>query len=164
MNPDRDKQLEAAIHRELKALPELRAPDLLVSSVLAALGQRSMNSWYRRSWQTWTKSLRWGYLVVGMLLFCGFCYAGWRVSRVEAVASAVQDVGIWFSFLNAVCNTLGVLWSSFYLVVKNLGAGFLVASLLGLGLGYAACLGLGTLYLRLAMAASQPVNTRRVPD
>ena len=43
MNPDYDKQLEAAISRELKAMPELAAPGGLANRVMRVIA-RSRNS------------------------------------------------------------------------------------------------------------------------
>jgi len=53
MNSDYEKRLEAEIDRELKALPELRAPTTLLVRVRSAVAQRAAVPWYRQSWQMW---------------------------------------------------------------------------------------------------------------
>lgn len=154
MNSDYDRQLEAEISRELKNLPDLRAPDSLVRRVTTALEWHSDLPWYRRSWQTWPASLQWPSLLVLLMLFAGLCFANWKLSHAETVVLAMRRVGNWFSAFSTIGNTLNVLWGSAILVVKKLGMGFTIACLVALGLGYAVCLGLGTIYMRVALAAS----------
>jgi hypothetical protein len=152
MNPDYDKQLEAAISRELKALPELAAPTALASRVMAAIEQRTRVPWYRRSWQTWPVALQAASLVVLLTLFGGLCYGGWELSQAEATTLALHRVGGWFSGLNVIGNTFNVLLNAAVVVVKKLGTGFIVTGLIIVCLGYALCVGLGTVYYRLAFA------------
>jgi hypothetical protein len=152
MNPDYDKRLEAAISRELKALPELAAPGVLASRVMAALEQRARVPWYRRSWQRWPVAWQAASLVVLLALFGGLCLAGWELSQAEATTFALHRVGEWFSGLSMIENTFNVLVSATVLVVKKLGTGFIVTCLVAAGIGYAMCVGLGTVYFRLAFA------------
>jgi len=152
MNPDYDKQLDATISRELKALPELAAPGVLANRVMAALGQRARLPWYRRSWQMWPVNLQAVSLVVLLALFGGLCLAGWELSQAEATTFALHRVGEWFSGLSMIENTFNVLESAAVLVVKKLGTGFIVTCLVAAGIGYAMCVGLGTVYFRLAFA------------
>jgi hypothetical protein len=152
MNPDYDKQLDATISRELKALPELAAPGVLANRVMAALGQRARLPWYRRSWQMWPVNLQAVSLVVLLALFGGLCLAGWELSQAEATVFALHRVGEWFSGLSMIENTFNVLASAAVLVVKKLGTGFIVTCLVAAGIGYAMCVGLGTVYFRLAFA------------
>ena len=152
MNLDYDKQLEAAISRELKALPELMAPGALANRVMAAIGQRARVPWYRRSWQTWPVALQAASLVVLLVLFGGLCLGGWQLSQAETTTLALHRVGEWFSGLSMIQNTFNVLVNAGVLVVKKLGTGFIVACLVAVGTGYAMCVGLGTVYFRLAFA------------
>jgi hypothetical protein len=152
MNSDYDKQLEAAISRELKALPELAAPGVLANRVMAALDQRARVPWYRCSWQMWPVVLQTASLVVLLALFGGLCLAGWELSQAEATTFALHRVGEWFSGISMIENTFNVLVSAAVLVVKELGTGFIITCLVAAGIGYAMCVGLGTVYFRLAFA------------
>jgi hypothetical protein len=152
MNPDYDKQLEAAISRELKALPELVAPDALANRVMGAIGQRARVPWYCRSWQTWPVALQAAALVVLLALFGGLCFGGWQLSQTETASFALHRVEEWFSGLSMIQNTFNVLVNAAVLVVKKLGTGFIVTCLVAAGIGYAMCVGLGTVYFRLAFA------------
>jgi len=152
MNPDYNKQLEAAISRELKALPELTAPAVLANRVMATLEQRARVPWYPRSWQTWPVAMQAASLVVLLALFGGLCLGGWQLSQTGTATLALHRVGEWFSGLSMIGNTFNVLVSAAVLVVKKLGTGVIATCLVAAGIGYAMCVGLGTVYFRLAFA------------
>ena len=150
MNSNDDKQLESAIRRELKALPELTAPASIANHVMAAIELRQNVAWYRRSWTTWPAALQFTALTAMLALFGGLCFAGWELSHAQTVSQMAHRVGQWFSSLSTVGNLLNILASSVALVVKKLGTPFIVACLVAAGLGYAIFLSLGTVYFRLA--------------
>jgi hypothetical protein len=152
MNPDYENQLEAAISRELKALPELSAPGALANRVMAAIKQRARVPWYRRSWQTWPVALQAAALVILLALFGGLCVAGWQLSQTGTATLALRRVGEWFAGLGVIQNIFNVLANAAVLVVKKLGTGVIVACLVAAGTAYAMCIGAGTVYFRLAFA------------
>jgi hypothetical protein len=152
MNSDYDRQLEAAISRELKALPEVAAPGVLANRVMAALDQRARVPWYRCSWQTWPVVLQTVSLIVLLALFGGLCFGGWQLSQAEATTFTLHRVGEWFSGISMIENTFNVLVNAAVLVVKKLGTGFIITCLVAAGIGYAMCVGLGTVYFRLVFA------------
>jgi hypothetical protein len=157
MNPDYDKQLEAAISRELKALPELAAPTALANRVMAAIEQRARVPWYRRSWQMWPVALQAASLVVLLALFGGLCFGGWQLSQTGTATLALHRAGEWVSGLSVIQNTFNVLVNAAVVVVKKLGTGFVVACLVMVGTGYAMCIGAGTVYYRLGFAKRQEI-------
>jgi hypothetical protein len=152
MNSNDDQQLELAISRELKALPELTAPASVANRVLAAIELRLNVPWYRRAWVMWPVAWRMASLAAMLMLFSGLCFAGWEVSRTEPIMSAMHRAGQWFSRLNMIGSVMNILAGSAALVVKKLSTIFIVACLVAAGLGYAIFLGLGTVYFRLAFA------------
>ena len=156
MNSNSQDPLAAEITRELTSLPELQAPETLVPRVLAALQRRSLQPWYRRSWQTWPAGLQWACLLVLLGVFGGCCFAGWKLSHTEPATLAWQRITSWISAAGAIVNALDVLIGSVLLMFKKLGIGFVIAFLAALGFAYALCLGLGTFYVRIAAAASAP--------
>ena len=154
MNPDYDKQLEAAISRELKALPELAAPGALANRVMAAIGQRARVTWYRRSWQTWPLALQ-GVLLVGLLAaFALLCFGGWQLAHFTMLTPAAREVSGWFSLVNAVWNAANTLATALGLAFRSLGPAVITGIAVMLLASYAACVGLGTVYWRLAFCAS----------
>jgi hypothetical protein len=152
MNSNHDKQLELEINRELKALPELTAPDSLTNRVLAAIEYRSNVPWYRQSWETWPDILRATSFAAMLVLFGALCLGGWELSQTEMFAQATQRAGHWFSEVNTIGNIFNILASSAVLVIKKLGTTFIIGAVVGIGLGYAMFLGLGAACFRLAFA------------
>jgi hypothetical protein len=152
MNSEQEKELELEIGRELKRLPELPAPALLVRRVMVAIEQRRALPWYHQPWQNWPLPLRVAALALLSVMFGGLCVVSWQLTRAAGVSAAIQEVGGLFSGLNTVWNILNVLLGSVVLVAKHLGTGFIIGCVVLAGLGYAMCVGLGTAWLRLALA------------
>ena len=152
MNLENDRQLELAISRELKSLPELAAPASLANRVMAAIESRIRVPWYRRPWVTWPVALRMASLATMLALFGGLCFAGWELSQTETILSATHRGAQWFSGLNTIGSLFNILAGSVVLVLKKLGVVFIIACLVAAGLGYAMFMGLGTVYFRLAFA------------
>ncbi len=152
MNENENSQLEAAVDRELKALPSLRAPQRLLTRVMATIEQRATSPWYRRDWQAWPLPLQVISMSVLMVAFAGLCFESWQLVHVPAVVSATSEASGWFRMLGRCASTLGVLANALVLAVRSLGPLTLSGIVMALVLGYAACIGFGTLYLRLAFA------------
>ena len=152
MNSDFEKELEARIDRELKALPPLHAPALLVPRVMAAITGRAPAPWYRRAWQTWPVVWRAVSLAVLVAAFGGLCFAGWELTHGASFAMVTQRVGGWLSAFSVVWRTVSVLGDAARLAVTQIGSGFIIAGLVVAALGYAAVLALGTACARLAFA------------
>jgi len=152
MNENKNSQLEAAVDRELKALPNLRAPQTLLPRVMAVIEQRAGLPWYRRAWQTWPLPLQAVSMLVLLVAFAGLCLGSWQLVHAPAVASATSEASGWFRTLSRSLSTLGVLANALVLAVRSLGPLVLLGIMMALLLGYAACVGFGTLYVRLAFA------------
>jgi hypothetical protein len=152
MNENRNFQLEAAVDRELKALPRLRAPQALLPRVMAVIEQRAGSPWYRRAWQTWSLPLQAVSMLVLMVAFAGLCLGSWQLVHAPAVASATSEASGCFRMLSTILSTLGVLANALALAVRSLGPLVLFGIMMALLLGYAVCVGFGTLYVRLAFA------------
>jgi hypothetical protein len=152
MNENENLQLEAAIDRELKALPNLHAPQTLLPRVMAMIEQHVVLPWHRRAWQTWPLPLQVVSMLVLLLAFGGLCFESWQLVHAPAVASAASEASGWFRKLSTSLNTLAVLANALALAVRSLGPLVLTGIVMALGLGYAACVGFGTMYLRLAFA------------
>jgi hypothetical protein len=152
MNPHDEKLLEAAISRELKALPNLRAPSSLATRVMATIEQRTAVPWYRRDWQTWPLALQTVSMAVLLTAFGGLCFLSWQFVRTPDFAAATSQAGSLFASLGVLWNVAGSLKNALLLAVQSLNPLFLIGCGVALTLGYAMCLGLGTLYVRLGLA------------
>ena len=152
MNEHEKSRLEAAVDRELKALPDLRAPQRLLPRVMAVIEQRAVLPWYRRAWQTWPLPLQVVSMLALLTAFSGLCFGSWQLVHAPAVAAATSEASGWFRTLSRSLSTLGVLANALVLAVRSLGPLALSGIVMALLLGYAACVGFGTLYVRLAFA------------
>ena len=152
MNENKNPQLEAAVDHELKALPNLRAPQTLLPRVMAVIEQRALLPWYRRAWQTWPRALQVVSMLILLVAFAGLCFGSWQLVHAPAVASATREASGWIRMLSTTLSTLGVLANALAVAVRSLGPLVLFGIMMALLLGYAACVGFGTLYVRLAFA------------
>ncbi len=152
MNSQDEKQLEASITRELKALPNLRAPSSLKGRVLATIEQRQALPWYRQAWQHWPLPVQAAATVALLAAFAGVCFGSWYLVRTPDFAVASGKAGSLFSGFGALWNALGLLKSGVWMAVKSLHPALLLGCGTALALGYAMCLGLGTVYVRLGFA------------
>lgn len=146
------RQLEAEIDRELRSLPELRAPLTLERRVRAALQDRVALPWYKQSWEMWPKPLRVGTLAFLLGCFAMVCLASWQLTRAAGFSNAMQEVGETFSGVTALWNAFTAVVYAILLVIKHLGTPVIVALCIFAAAGYAACLGLGTMFYRMAFA------------
>jgi hypothetical protein len=152
MNSDYDRELEAAISRELKGLPELNAPSGLMAQVLSRIQQPPALPWYQQPWDCWpaaTKALSFAMLLA---MFGGLCFGLWQLPPAGALETASQWLGERFAGFNVLGDTLRVLAEAGLLVVRKLGPGFVVACAMVSTFSYFACIGIGTVIVRYARA------------
>lgn len=152
MNPRDDKQLEAAISRELKALPDLRAPSSLAARVMATIEQRQAAPWYRQPWQNWPLPLQAVATVALLASFSALCFLSWQFVRTPDFAAAAGKAGSLFAGFGVIWKAFAVLKSALFLAVKAVNPAILIGCGVAFALGYAMCLGLGTVYVRLGFA------------
>jgi hypothetical protein len=158
MNSEYEKQLEAAIDRELKSLPELSAPRALASQVLAMLAARSALPWYRQPWQAWPLALRAGSLAVLLAALGGLYFAACIFTESAPVATAAQECNHWLAGLAALWRGLNTLPGVLGSVLNYAGPRFLGACVVAVALAYAACIAAATCYYRLGFARSKNGN------
>ena len=152
MSLEFEKKLEAAVDRELKALPEIPAPTTLIARVMATIELRAALPWFRRAWHTWPGPLRGLFLVTMLALFGGICFGGWEATHTATFGLAVHKAGDWFSGFSAIYTALNALAGAIVALIKQINSVVLIAFLCAAGLGYALFLALGTVYVRLAFA------------
>src|SRR5438270_920477 len=139
MFPDYHNRLEAAIDRELKALPEIPAPPTLILRVLRAIARRQALPWFRRAWQTWPVSLRVLSFALLAVLFSGLCFGVWNLSTA-GFAEASQRYGSMFSSLAAVVTAI---FGSLAAAVSQVPRAVLIGCAAAVVFGYAMCVALG---------------------
>jgi hypothetical protein len=152
MNPEYEERLAAEIDRELKSLPELRAPSTLMRRVSAAIEQRHRLPWYWQSWEAWPVPLRAAALLVLTAFFASLCLGVWKLPDTESYSVASRHAAGWFTGLTTLWNALNALVATLAQAAQQLGRGFLIGGLAAVGLAWAMCLGVGTACVRLAFA------------
>src|SRR4051812_7838352 len=149
---EHDPKLEAGLHQQLRALPDLHAPGTLIPHVLAALQARAALPWWQRPWSQWPQRAQLascGWLaVVAAVLYWGV--KGW------------DGVPEWSSTETGSFGLLTNLWSVALSLVQAAGtfAGafqpVLITGAVLSFLAYLACLGIGSACLRAALQKGGP--------
>jgi len=137
MFPDYHNRLEAAIDRELKALPEIPAPPTLILRVLRAIAQRQALPWFRRAWQSWPVSLRIVSFALLALLFSGLCFGAWNLSTAGFAVASQRYGSIFSSLYAAITAVFGSLAAAVNQVPKAVLIGCAAAVVFGYTMGVA---------------------------
>jgi hypothetical protein len=155
MDSDYEKNLEAAIRRELDALGELPAPSGLEARILRAVEQRRTAPWHRRAWTTWPRPLQIASAIASLIVFAGLSFGAWHFAQTPGFAAVSEKIGDAFDCLGLLQRTCSVLVNSLRLVFASFGPGVLAGLAIVLVSAYAACVGLGTVYVRLTFLRRQ---------
>jgi hypothetical protein len=150
MSPGKDP-LETQLDRQLKALPELTAPEGLTERVMAAIRAQEKLPWFQRSWQTWPTALRYASLLALLTLFGGLCYGGWQASHFTSAAVGKKYAAELLS-LTTVWNAVNSVVSAAVLAFHQVNTGVLIGFCAALALGYAMVVALGTVYVRIGFS------------
>lgn len=154
MNQADESQLEQVLHRELRELPDLRAPATLAPRVLAALAARQRAPWWKKSWVHWPPGLRLAFLSLSLLVTGGLVYLGLQVPQIVGATPMAGEVGAtvssWYASMEPYVSFVTRLAGAFGLALKAAPAHLWWALAAVVGLAYAMCIGLGTLGYRVA--------------
>jgi len=151
MNEQNEKQLEQLIHRELRKLPELPAPQTLVHRVMLAVHAKEREPWWQRSWWTWPlwaqmTSLATFVACAGLISY--LAGAVWGGLNVTSLSTAVSQ---WLSGYAPIWEALKALFGAVLLVLQKLGQPALFVAGGSLLLVYFLCVGVGTVCFRFAI-------------
>lgn len=142
--------LAAAVDRELKRLPELRAPETLIDRVMAKIEPASTQSMPDVSWSSWP--LRWRIVSMTSLaaIFCAGCLGVHWILRTHVSALLIQQLHQNFATASFAWNTLSVLADAAELAVQKLGLSFFAPGLVLMIAAYCLCVGVGTIMVKTA--------------
>ena len=145
-----EKQLEELIHRELRQLPDLPAPDTLIPRVRSAIAAQARQPWWQRPMMTWPLALRLAFitLLVGSLGLAGFY--GAEIS--PGVGFVFQKIAQFFESFTPLWEHLVALANAILILGRAVSSYFLIYAALLLGVMYLACVGIGTLCFRITFA------------
>ncbi|MBI1177148.1 hypothetical protein GC207_06875 [bacterium] len=154
MNNADESKLEQVLHRELRELPDLRAPATLAPRVLAALAARHRAPWWKKSWVDWPPGLRVAFLSLSLLVTGGLVYLGLQVPHVVGATALAGEVSAtftgWYASVEPYVSFVTRLTGALELVLKAAPASLWWGLAAVVGLAYATCIGLGTLGYRVA--------------
>lgn len=152
MNDVNERHPVDPLDRQLKRLPDLKAPATLSTRVMAAIAARRAAPWYKQSWAHWPPGLRLAFLTVGLAalgLLVGGAFAlpqtvpvfsGW----VDSINQGVASVRPYLEHATRAADSLS-------LAVNSISPHFLWWLAALVGVAYATCIGLGTLGYRLIL-------------
>jgi hypothetical protein len=146
---DPDKELEQLIHRRLRALPEVQAPEELIPEVLQQLTTPAPQPWPRRPWAEWPLAAK----LVSAVLCAALGVLAWRFTGIlldgaqETMAATTQVLQV-FKPLWTLCSAI---LDVVRLVVVQVKPQFLLLLVSMLAMIYLCTLGLGTLFYRMAV-------------
>jgi hypothetical protein len=138
MNPQDQDQLEASIHRVLRALPDRKAPFSLEGRVLAELSRRASLPWWRKSFAHWPSAVRGCFFVLAAaavaLVVAGLFVLG-RSPGAGEITSGIAASRAWLVIGRDVVAVAGFKVKAFLAAIPPL---WLYGGTAVLGLCYAA--------------------------
>lgn len=150
MRPNPESDLEQAIDRELRGLPELRAPEDLLPRVLELALERGRRPWWQKSFVHWPWMARCLFLAVTTALSGLAVYFTWGVSIGLPFESLSGEIAVLTERFAAVRSIAGSLGGALVAVGKSAGP-WLPWTVAGMmGMSYLTTLALGTYCYRLA--------------
>ncbi len=145
-----EKQLVGLIHRELRRLPDLPAPDTLIPRVRSSIAAQARQPWWQRPMMTWPVDFRVAFiaLLVGSLGLAVF--SGAEISL--GVSFVFQKIMQVFGLFTPLWEHLVVLANVVLILGRAVSSYFLMYAALLLGVMYLTCVGIGTLCFRVTFA------------
>lgn len=138
-----EKKLEQLIHRELRQLPDLKAPSSIISSVRARLEARASLPWYQRPWFAWPVPLRLASGILTIALLSGLSFGMQRLLTAASTLTESTTFSTIVSATNAITNAL-------ILAARAINPLYLAGGVALVGLMYVSCVALGTVCYRIA--------------
>jgi hypothetical protein len=146
-----DEQLEQLMQRELRKLPELRAPETLVHRVMLAVHAKERQPWWQCPWLTWPRPAQWISSAFFAATVTALIYLGAQAWQLAGIGNPLDKIWIGILSLAPLWNWLLTLLNAVVLVIQKGGQLYL---LIGLGVGatmYLFCVATGTACYRLAL-------------
>jgi hypothetical protein len=143
-----DPELETFIHRRLRELPDLPAPQTLAPRVLAALQARAQ-AWWRRAWWDWPLAAQSAFVALALgvagLVGGGGLVLNQNVSHVsQQLAEKLPQVP---PLRDTISGWVSQAWAYAGTVSQPVWLGLLVS----LAMTYLFCIGVGSAFFRVAV-------------
>jgi hypothetical protein len=144
------EQLEKLMQRELRRLPDLRAPETLVHRVMLSVHAKDRQPWWQRPWLTWPLPAQCISSTLFAATVAALLYYGAQAWQLAGLGNPLDKVWLWIVSLAPLWDGLVALLNAVVLVVQKGGQLYLF---IGLGVAatmYLLCLATGTACYRLA--------------
>lgn len=152
MNDASEIRLADRVHRELRQLPDHRAPATLAPRVMAALAAQRRMPWWKKSWAAWPPGMRAIFLTVSLAMAGGLILAGLQLPQLNEVAFGIETTTTgWLLEMKPYLAVILRLGDALWLGVRAAPPHILWSVVALIGLAYATCVGLGTLGYRMAL-------------
>ncbi len=149
MRPTPESELEQAIDRELRRLPDLRAPADLLPRVLQIAGERMKRPWWRKPVVLWPPAARFLFLVVTAGLAGVLFYFTWGISVGVPVGSFGDEIAQFTGRVELARSTMGSLGGAAVMVARSVGPWLPWSAAAVVVMSYLTTVGLGTCCYRL---------------
>jgi hypothetical protein len=152
MNESNEKQLEQLIDRELRKLPELRAPETLVHRVMLAVHAQERQPWWQRPWLSWPRPARLVSSALSCVTVVALVYFGAQAWQATGIGSPLEKIWLWAASLEPLWDWVVALVNAVALVLRSASQQYL---LIGLGIAtsmYLLCVATGSACYRLAFS------------
>jgi hypothetical protein len=144
------EQLEQLMQRELRRLPELRAPETLVHRVMLSVYAKERQPWWQRPWLTWPRPAQLSSSALFAATVSALIYFGAQAWQLAGIGNPLDKIWTWIVSLEPLWNWLLALLNAVALVLQKGGQLYLF---IGLGVAvtmYLLCVATGTACYRLA--------------
>ncbi len=155
MKKPSQEELEKMLERELRALPDLPAPETLLHRVMLAVHERARLPWWKRAWPEWPGPVRQlSFALLSIVAVATIAATVWGVSALGSLISpepAWRWLGENVPYLERVYAFVHSLGNAGVLVYRTAGQQILlVGSLMALGV-YVMGIGVTTACYRMAV-------------
>jgi len=93
------------LHRELRDLPLIKAPDSLIPGVISLIHERR-RAWYRRPATTWPRLLQFALVGLGLMAFAGIT---WGTIEIIPILRAIDPQELFATPIAKITSLTGIL-------------------------------------------------------